>query len=257
MPVRAGLGPRRARDPAVGVGLAGADELVAAPELDADAGGGQAALGVEDVGGDGHRREPRGLDARARARSPPRRRGRAGRRDTTSRRRRAAGRRGAGRRGRARADEVVGAAELEPVGAPDRDVGALARLERADVVAAEHGGAAARREPQRLAGGHRRRRRRGRGRRAAPASPRGRGRCARSTPSRRRRARRARRRRAARGRARSRRRAAGSRSGSARRRRPGAANRRPRPVERWTQCAHQTSPSSQPTRSRYSTGVQP
>ena len=27
--------------------------------------------------------------------------------------------------------------------------------------------------------------------------------------------------------------------------------------ERWTQCAHQTSPSSQPTRSRYSTGVQP
>ena len=42
-------------DPPVGVGLAGADELVAAPELDADAGRGQAALGVEDVGGDGHR----------------------------------------------------------------------------------------------------------------------------------------------------------------------------------------------------------
>ena len=80
------------------------------------------------------------------------------------------------------ADEVVGAAELEPVGAPDRDVGALAGRQRADVVAAEHRGAAAGREPQRLAGAQRRRRRRDRGRRAAPASPRGRGRCARSTP---------------------------------------------------------------------------
>ena len=48
-------------------------------------------------------------------------------------------------------DRVVGAAQLEPVGAPDGDVGALARLERADVVAAEHPRAAARAEPQRLA----------------------------------------------------------------------------------------------------------
>ena len=52
-------------------------------------------------------------------------------------------------------DEVVGAAELEAVGAPDRDVGALAGLERADVVAPQHGGAAARREPQRVARGQR------------------------------------------------------------------------------------------------------
>ena len=50
-------------DAAVDVGLAGADELVAAPELDADAGRGHAALGVEDVGRDGHLPEPRSLDA--------------------------------------------------------------------------------------------------------------------------------------------------------------------------------------------------
>ena len=43
-------------------------------------------------------------------------------------------------------DGILGAAELEPVGPPDREVGALARLERADVVAAEHGRAAARAE---------------------------------------------------------------------------------------------------------------
>jgi hypothetical protein len=48
------------------------------------------------------------------------------------------------------------AAELEPVRAPDGEVGALARLERADVVAAEHGGAAAGAEPERVACRHRR-----------------------------------------------------------------------------------------------------
>ena len=66
-------------------------------------------------------------------------------------------------------DEVVGASELEPVGAPDGEVGALARLQRADVVAAEHGRAAARAEPDRLARRQRRRRRRARARRGAPA----------------------------------------------------------------------------------------
>src|SRR5207244_2533273 len=48
-------------------------------------------------------------------------------------------------------DRVIGAAELEDVGAPDREVRPLARLERADVVAAEDGGAALRPEPERLA----------------------------------------------------------------------------------------------------------
>src|SRR5581483_77782 len=46
-------------------------------------------------------------------------------------------------------------AELEAVRAPDGEVGALPRLERAEVVAAEHGRAAPRGEPQRLAGGQR------------------------------------------------------------------------------------------------------
>ena len=38
---------------------------------------------------------------------------------------------------------------------------------------------------------------------------------------------------------------------------PVAAKRPISGSERWTQCAHQTSPSSQPSQSRYSTGVQP
>ena len=46
-------------------------------------------------------------------------------------------------------------AELEPVDAPDGEVGAPARRERADVVPAEHGRAAARAEPERLARRHR------------------------------------------------------------------------------------------------------
>src|SRR3990170_546869 len=49
---------------------------------------------------------------------------------------------------------VVGAAELEAVGAPDCEVGALPRLDRADVVAPQDGGAAARAERERLARGH-------------------------------------------------------------------------------------------------------
>ena len=44
-------------------------------------------------------------------------------------------------------DRVVGAGELEPVRPPDGEVGALARLERAEVVALQHRRAAARAEP--------------------------------------------------------------------------------------------------------------
>ena len=54
-----------------------------------------------------------------------------------------------------RRDEVVGAAELEPVQAPDGEVGALAGLERAEVSAAEDVGAAASPEPESLAHGQR------------------------------------------------------------------------------------------------------
>ena len=66
-------------------------------------------------------------------------------------------------------DAVAARRQLEAVRAPDRDVGALARLERADVVAPEHGRAAARAEAQRLARRHAPAARRGRARRAAPA----------------------------------------------------------------------------------------
>jgi hypothetical protein len=52
-------------------------------------------------------------------------------------------------------DAIVCAGELEAVGAPHREVGALARLERADVVAAKHRRAAPRAEPERGARGHR------------------------------------------------------------------------------------------------------
>ena len=52
-------------------------------------------------------------------------------------------------------ERVDGAAELEPIGRPDREVGLLAGLECADVVPPEHGRAAPRPEPKRLARGHR------------------------------------------------------------------------------------------------------
>src|SRR5580765_2932574 len=52
-------------------------------------------------------------------------------------------------------DEVVGAAELEAVRAPDREIGALAGLERADVGAAKHRRAAPCGQAKRLAGAHR------------------------------------------------------------------------------------------------------
>ena len=123
-------------------------------------------------------------------------------------------------------DGIGGAAELEAVRPPDREVGALSGRELADVVAAEHRRAAARPQPERLANRHRLAARRARARRAAPASPRGRGRSARSTPSRRRRARPARPRRRAPAPARPRRRGAGSRSGSAPTPTPARAERR-------------------------------
>ena len=50
---------------------------------------------------------------------------------------------------------VGGAAELEPVRRPDGEVGALARRDRADVVACQHLGAAARSQPDRLPCSHR------------------------------------------------------------------------------------------------------
>ena len=52
-------------------------------------------------------------------------------------------------------DGIGRAAELQPVDPPDGEVGALAGLERADVLAAQHRRAAARAEPQRLAHGQR------------------------------------------------------------------------------------------------------
>src|SRR5262249_25293399 len=52
-------------------------------------------------------------------------------------------------------DEVVGAAELEPVRAPDRQTGAAPRLEGAQVVAPEYRRTAARPESERLARRHR------------------------------------------------------------------------------------------------------
>ena len=66
-------------------------------------------------------------------------------------------------------DRVLGAAELEAVGAPDRDVRALAGLERADVVASEDGRTAPGRQAQGLARRHRAPGRRDRARRAVPA----------------------------------------------------------------------------------------
>src|SRR6185295_19514122 len=51
-------------------------------------------------------------------------------------------------------DGITGARQLEAVHAPDGDVGALARLERADVVAAEHRRASARAHAQGLARRH-------------------------------------------------------------------------------------------------------
>src|SRR5439155_7161535 len=54
-------------------------------------------------------------------------------------------------------DWIVRTAELETVGSPDREIGALPRLQRAEVVPAEDGCAASRPEPQRLARGQRRR----------------------------------------------------------------------------------------------------
>ena len=156
-PVDAGTAVGELADAPVGVGLARAGELVAAPELDANAGGGRAALGVEHVGRDGHGTTVRHVQAGERRPRPPSR----AHASTASPP-------GGGARGRSRrvgsdelavpddvaaaddqtvdavrgredeaGDGIRGAAELEPVCPPDREVGALARLERADVVAAE------------------------------------------------------------------------------------------------------------------------
>ena len=149
----------RSRDAAVVVrdALAG-DRPVGAQQLDADAGRGRAALGVEDVGRD-RRHAAQSLAAwtrcsraisssRALTSAPPRTTSRAADDQPVDAMRPADDQ---------VADEILGAAELEPVRAPDGEVGALARRERADVVAAQHLGAAARREAQRVARGQRRR----------------------------------------------------------------------------------------------------
>ena len=52
-------------------------------------------------------------------------------------------------------DRVRGPGQLEHVGAPDREIGGTPRLERAEVGAAEHAGAAASPEPEGVAGGQR------------------------------------------------------------------------------------------------------
>jgi hypothetical protein len=52
-------------------------------------------------------------------------------------------------------DQVPGSPELETVRSPDGKVGALAGLERADVVAPEHGGASPCPEVESFARGHR------------------------------------------------------------------------------------------------------
>ena len=52
-------------------------------------------------------------------------------------------------------DRILRACELEAVESPDGEVGSTARLERADVVAAEDLGASTRREAERVAGGQR------------------------------------------------------------------------------------------------------
>ena len=190
-----------------------------AEELDADACGRAAALGVEDVGGEGHSATTAPPVAGAHGRSPlvgvhegavsddvpP---------PTSSRSTRCGPPRNEAR------DEILRAAELEAVGSPDGDVRSLAERQRADVVAAEHVRSAARAEPQRVPRGQR-------GRAAAAARDEQRvlhlGEQVAALvrrACRRRRARRARLRRAGRAPARRRRRGAGSTSGSARRRRP-------------------------------------
>ena len=147
------------------------------------------------------------------------------------------------------------AAELETVDPPDGEVRALARLERADVVAAEHGGAAAGAEREGVADGHRRR----------PAAAAGdeqrlldleeevaplvRGRAVDAEPDAHVRAEEA----------------AHGRDPAPRRRFDVGQCATPVPVSpkrrirrrAGGRSAHQTSPASQPSRSRYSTGVQP
>ena len=231
-----------------------ADELVAAAELDADACSRLAALRVEDVGRDSSSARIFAPGPDARERSPPRRRFASRPSRTTSSPPTYSRSTRCGPARDPAGDEVVGAAELEPVRAPDRDVGALARLERADVVAAEHPGAASRSEPERIPRRHRLRA-------AAPARDEQRllDLEAQVTALVRRRAVDAEADAHARvdevaHAARRPRPGAGWRSGSARRRCLSRANVATSASDRWTQCAHQTSPAIQPSWSRYSTG---
>ena len=72
--VGARVGVGELPDPPVRVGLAGPDEIVLPPDLDAHAGNRHAALGVEDVGGDGQVR----LYGRSAVEGPSAHRARAG-----------------------------------------------------------------------------------------------------------------------------------------------------------------------------------
>ena len=160
-----------------------------AAELDPMPCAGFAARRVQDVGGDGDAhaanlracaRCSRAMSASsARTRAPPAPR---------PLRRPPAGRRSAAPRGRDRR-RILGSGELEDVRSPDCQVGALARLERSDVVASQHRRAASRSEAKRFPRGHRRGPPRPRATSSACLTSRT-GRPARSTRSRRRRARR-------------------------------------------------------------------
>ena len=249
-----GSSVRELADAAVGVGLRRGDELVAAVELDADAGRRAAARGVEDVG-----REVIGANLRACAallvaRSPPRRRGRGDRRARPPRRRRRAGRRGAAPRGRARRRGRRRRASSSP---SVRQTARSARLPgSSEPMSSRRSTAAPPRVPSRsasravsAAGPPRPARDEQRlldleqqvaalvRRRAVDAEADAHARVeqvahrrdARAEPEVR-------------------------ASGSARRRCRVAAKRATSSSDRWTQCAHQTSPASQPSDSRYSTG---
>ena len=141
MPVGARLGVGELPDPPVGVGLAGSRRARRRGRARRGRRRRAAALGVEDVGRDRRSRRiylprspstrcSRAISASSALTSRPSR--------TTSSPPTYSRSTRCGPEKTSPATEILGAAELEPVRAPDRDVGALARLERADVVAAEH-----------------------------------------------------------------------------------------------------------------------
>ena len=225
-------------------------------ELDAHAGGGLAAARCRGRGSRSRQRIfPPGPDGAARSR--PRRRARAGRRGRPPRRRRRAGRRGAGAE---RTSPATGSRHPPISSASVRHTATSARLPgSSEPMSSRPSTAAPPRVPRRSASraviACRPAARAGDEqrlldleeqvaalvrRRAVDAEPDAHARVEqRRAP------------------ARCRRRAACSTSGSARRRRRRSAKVATSSSFRWTQCAHQTSDSIQPSCSRYSTGRQP